>query len=273
MKQSLLALFIFAFTGITAQISTPRPSPTETLSQKVGLTDVTITYSRPSVKGRKIFGGDVVPFGKIWRTGANEPTKLSFSDSVTIEGRKLAAGDYALYTIPGENEWTVILGKNTTVQAGDYKDDMEAARFQIKPMKMDNQLETFTMDLADLTMNSANLQISWERTTLKFKIETEVDRKVMAAIKDKLDDTNPYYQAASYYYDTNKDLKQALAWVNRDLDKKPRFFVMTLKAKIQAKMKDCKGAVETSKKAIELAKAAKNDDFVRQNEKLIADCK
>jgi hypothetical protein len=257
---------------IKAQINTPRPSPGSTVTQKIGLAEVSVNYSRPSMKGRKVFG-DVVPFDKIWRTGANEPTKLSFSDTVTVEGKKLAPGDYALYTIPGMTDWTIIIGKNPKVQAGDYKDEQEAARFKVTAEKGCSDVETFTIDFTNLTTNSAYLQLSWERTIIKFKIENEVDSKVMAQIKQKMEDTQVYYQAASYYYDTNRDMNQALEWVNKATAKDPKFYMLHLKAKIQVRLKDCKGAIETAQKSNELAKIAKNDEYVKFNEKLIADCK
>jgi hypothetical protein len=270
-----LALFMILLSSadaLKAQINTPRPSPSSTVTQKIGLADVSVNYSRPSAKGRKIFG-EVVPFDKIWRTGANEPTKLSFSDTVTVEGKKLSPGDYALYTIPGLTEWTIIIGKNPKTSAGEYKDDQEAARFKVKSEKGCADVETFTIDFANLTTNSALLQLSWEKTIVKFKIENEVDSKVMAQIKQKMEDTQMYFQAASYYYDTNRDMNQALEWINKATAKDPKFWMLHLKAKIQVKLKDCKGAIESAQKSNELAKEAKNDEYVKFNEKLIADCK
>jgi hypothetical protein len=240
--------------------------------QKVGLADVTIAYSRPSAKGRKVFG-DVVPFDKMWRTGANEPTKISVSDSVSIEGNKIGPGDYALYTIPGIAEWTIILGKNSKTSAGDYKDEQQAARFKVKSEKLCAPVETFTIDFTSLTTTSGFIQLSWESTSVKFKIENDVDAKVMADIKAKTENLNTYFQAASYYYDTNRDMKQALVWINKVTANGGAFYQVHLKAKIQAKMGDCKGATETAMKSLELSKAAKNDEYVKFNEKIIEDCK
>jgi len=256
----------------TAQITAPAPSPGATVMQKVGLADVTINYSRPSAKGRKIFG-DLLPFDKIWRTGANAPTKLTVSDTVSIEGAKLAPGDYAIYTIPGATEWTVIIGKNPKTQAQDYKDEQQAARFKVKPMALCAPVETFTFDFTDVTQGSANIQLSWETTGVKFKITNDYDAKVMADIKQKTENSMSYYQAASYYYDTNRDLKQALEWINKATEKGGMFFQVYLKAEIQEKLGDYNAAIETANKSIELSKAAKNDDFVARNEKLIAECK
>jgi hypothetical protein len=255
-----------------AQINMPRPSPSSTVMQKVGLADVTIAYSRPGMKGRKIFG-DLVPFDKIWRTGANEPTKVTFSDTVSVEGTKLAPGDYALYTIPGATEWTIIFGKNSKAGANDYKDEQQAARFKVKSQKGCAPVETFTINFTDVTTTSANIQLSWESTIVKFKIENDVDAKVMTEIKQKMDNSYVYFQAASYYYETDRDMKQALEWVNKATENSAAFWQLHLKAKILVKLGDCKAATETAQKSIELAKVAKNDEYVKMNEKLIADCK
>lgn len=268
----LVVIILTMVNGAFAQINMPRPSPNSTVMQNIGLAEVNISYSRPSAKGRKIFG-DLVPFDKIWRTGANEATKISFSDSVTVEGNKLAPGAYALYTIPGATEWTIILGKDPKVGANNYKDDLQAAKFKVKSGKTCAPVETFTINFTDVTTTSANIQISWENTKVDFKVVNEVDAKVMADIKQKTENTASYFQAATYYYETNRDLKQALEWVNKATENNPMFYQVHLKAKIQAKMNDCKGAIETANKSIELAKAAKNDDYVKMNEKLIADCK
>lgn len=254
-----------------AQITAPAPSPASTVMQKVGLADITIAYSRPSMKSRKIFG-DVVAYDKIWRTGANAPTKLTFSDTVSVEGTKLAPGDYALYTIPGTSEWTVIIGKSPKVQAGDYKDEQQAARFKIKPQTLCAPVETFTIDFTDVISGSANIMLSWESTGVKFKITNDYDTKVMADIKQKTENSATYFQAANYYYETNRDPKQALEWINKATEKGGQFFQFFLKAEIQERLGDYNGAIETAKKSLELSKTAKNDDYIKKNETLIAEC-
>jgi hypothetical protein len=260
-----------------AQITTPQPSPSATITQKVGLTDVTVNYSRPGVKGRKIFG-DLVPYGKLWRTGANAATKLTFSDEVSLEGKTIPAGDYSLFTIPGATEWTIIVNKNAKASANEYKQEEDVARFTVKPTKMASKVENFTIQFSDLRASKANLDLMWENTLVRVTISTDVDSKVMAQIKEKVIDATPtdpnvYFQAAAYYYETSKDMKQALVWVNKATEKEPKFWMVHLKAKIQAKMKDYKGAVASANQSIELAKTAKNDDYVRLNEKLIAETK
>ncbi|RZK10118.1 MAG: DUF2911 domain-containing protein, partial [Hymenobacter sp.] len=170
-----------------AQITTPQPSPKSTVTQRVGLTDVTITYSRPGVKNRAIFG-TVVPYGKRWRTGANATTSIKFSDDVTIEGKKVPAGEYGLYTIPTAAEWTVVLNKSLK-QGADvdgFKDDQDVARFTIKPYKLANKVETFTISFAEVTPATANVDMLWDMTGAKFKIMADVDSKVQAQIDEKV---------------------------------------------------------------------------------------
>jgi hypothetical protein len=275
MKKLVLSLLVIVLLSsastLFAQLNVPAPSPLSTVTQKVGLADISVAYSRPSAKGRKVFG-DVVPFDKIWRTGANQPTKISFSDTVTVEGNKVAPGEYALYTVPGQSEWTVYLGKNTKTQAGDFKEGTEAAKFKVKPQSNCASVETFTIDFTDLTSTTANISLSWETTVVKIKVSNEVDAKVMAEIKQKIDNSITYFQAAGYYYDNNKDLHQALEWVNKAIEKNPQFYIVHLKAKIQVKLGDCKGAAESANKSNELAKIAKNDEYVKMNEKLIKEC-
>ena len=258
--------------NVNAQLSTPRPSPNAIVSQNIGLADVKVAYSRPQMKGRKIFGG-VVAYNKMWRTGANSPTKVSITDTISINGVKVVPGDYALYTIPGEAEWTIIFGKNPNVSAGEYKDDQDAARFKVKPETLPSQVETFTIGFSNLTNASADFEISWEKTLVRFKITNDYDAKVMAQINEKMGvDANLYYQAGSYYNENNKDLNKALEWVTKATDKNPQFYMLHTKAVIQQKLKDCKSALVTAQKSIELSKKANNDEYVKFNEKLISDC-
>lgn len=278
--------FVIAFAALTlsstsavAQLAMPAPSPLGTVTQRVGLTDMTVTYSRPSVKGRKIFG-EVVGYGKGWRTGANNATVISFKDEVTIEGIKVPAGEYALYTIPNENEWTVVLNKNTKAggNVSDYKETEDVARFKVKPTKTDDRTETFTINFADLTPSTANVELLWDKTSVKFKVASEVESKVMAQIQEKVingKDVAPgmYASAAVYYFENNKDNKQALEWIKKANEKDPKFWNLHTQAKIEAKNKDYKNAIKTAEKSKEMAKAAKNDDYVRMNDEKIAEWK
>src|SRR5688500_6507494 len=189
-KTSLLVAFaalLLSSTQVNAQLAMPAPSPMGTVTQRVGLTEMTVKYSRPSVKGRKIFG-EVVGYGKGWRTGANNATIISFKDEVTIEGTKVPAGEYALYTIPNENEWTVALNKNTKAGGNidDYKEAEDVASFKVKPTKLEDKVETLTINFADLTPSTANVEILWDKTAVKFKVSSEVESKVMAQIDEKV---------------------------------------------------------------------------------------
>ncbi len=290
MKFQLLTFSAVAATAVTllgapaaqAQINTPQPSPKSTVMQRVGLTDVTVVYSRPGVKGRTVFG-TVVPYGKRWRTGANATTSIKFSDDVTIEGKKIPAGEYGIYTIPTAAEWTVVLNKSLK-QGADvdgFKDDQDVARFTIKPYKLPAKVETFTIDFADLTPATASVEMSWATTGAKFKITADVDSKIAAQIDEKITKAaNPapddLASAAVYYNDNNKDLKQALAWMQKANAAEPtKFWNLNTEAKIRLKMKDYKGAItaaEASKKAA-LAATPPNGEYVKMDEELLAEAK
>jgi hypothetical protein len=279
------AATLLAAPAAHAQIRTPAASPQSTITQRIGLTDVTIVYSRPSAKGRSIFGSDnsLVPNGKRWRTGANATTSIKFSDDVTIEGKKIPAGEYGIYTVPRPNEWTVVLNKSLK-QGADvdgFKDDQDVARFTIKPYKVANKVESFTIAFTDLTPATANVAMEWENTGAKFKIMADVESKVMAQIDEKVIKAatpapGDMAAAAVYYYDSNKDLKQALTWMEKANAAEPtKYWNLNTEAKIRLKMKDYKGAMtaaEASKKAA-LAATPPNGDYVKMDEELIAEAK
>ena len=262
-----------------AQISTPAASPKSTITQRVGLTDVTVTYSRPSTKGRAVFG-TLVPFGKRWRTGANATTTIKFSDEMTVEGKKVPAGEYGIYTIPNKTEWTVVLNKSIK-QGSDmdgFKDDENVARFTVKPYKLGSKVETFTINFSDLTPATANVDMQWELTGAKFKIVGDVEPKVMAQINEKVVKNatpapNDLAAAAVYYYDNDKDLKQALAWMQKANEKEPKFWNVHTEAKIRMKMKDYKGALIAAEQSRKLSLDAKNADYVKLNEDVIIEAK
>jgi hypothetical protein len=274
-KAAFMAVFMLITSASWAQIKTPQPSPGAKVTQTVGLSDITIAYSRPSAKGRKIFG-DLVPFDQKWRTGANTSTKITFPDEITVGGIKVPAGDYALVTIPGKTEWTIILNKNTTMGGNlgkDYKTTDEVANFKVKPTTMSNMVETFTINFTDLTMNTANIELAWENTSVKFNISTDIDSRIMADIKEKTSGTTAttYFQAARYYYDANKDMKQALEYINKAVEMDPKFYIVHLQAQILAKTGDYKKAIDAAKRSMQLAKDADNTDYVALNEKAIAE--
>ncbi|NML63734.1 DUF2911 domain-containing protein [Hymenobacter sp. RP-2-7] len=267
-----------------AQIATPQPSPKATVMQRVGLTDVTVTYSRPSLKNRDVFGAatPLAPYGKRWRTGANATTSIKFADDVTIEGKKVPAGEYGLYTVPGASEWTVVLNKSLK-QGADvdgFKDEDDVVRFMVKPYKLASKVETFTISFADLTPATAMLDLLWGNTGVMFKIISDVDGKVMAQIDDKVaKNPNPNPQdlatAAVYYYDNNKDLKQALTWIQKANATQPKFWNVNTEAKIRLKMKDYKGAIAAAEKSKKLAMESlpPNTEYAKMNEELVAEAK
>ncbi|MCC2548145.1 DUF2911 domain-containing protein [Hymenobacter sp. BT175] len=276
---TLLVSGLLLASAAQAQISTPAASPKSTVTQRVGLTDVTITYYRPSAKGRTIYG-TVVPFGKRWRTGANSTTTIKFSDDVTLEGKKVPAGEYGIYTIPNKTEWLVVLNKSTKQGADvdNFKDDQDVARFSVKPYKLGNTVETFTIGFSDLTPATANIDIQWALTGVKFKLATDVDPKVMAQIDEKVikgtaATANDYAAAAVYYYENNKDMKQALEWIQKANANDPKFWNLHHEAKIKMKMKDYKGAMASAEQSRKLALDAKNADYVKMNEDLAAEAK
>jgi hypothetical protein len=273
---AVLLLSAYSLTSSAQQLKIPAPSPGSTLKQSFGLGEITVEYSRPGIKGRTIFG-DVVPFGKIWRTGANGTTKITFSDDVKLEGNALPAGTYGLYTIPNKDSWDIMLTTDLTLggNVADYKTEKEVLHFKVKPASHEHKIETFTIDIANVSPSSASIQLEWEKTQVSINVTTDVDSKVMKNIETALapDDKRPYFQAATYYYENDKDMSQALTWVNKAIEQNKAFYVVHLKAKILMKMKDFKGAQEAAEQSIVLAKEAKNDDYVRMNEKLIAEAK
>ena len=273
MKKTAIVLFLLLFlTGFGfGQISTPAASPTGTVKQNVGLINIEIEYSRPSVKGRKVFG-DLLPYGEFWRVGANSATKLTFSGDVTIGGTAVKAGSYALLAKPGMDEWQIMLYPYSTTNWMAYMEETPLVTLTVNSEKITTPVETLTNGIDHIRSESAHLVISWENTLVKFPIELNTDQAVMASIDRTMagPSANDYYAAASYYFNEGKDAKQALEWVNKCLSMGPeRYWIVRLKSQLQAENGDYKGAVETAKRSMELAKEANNQDYVRLNEKAI----
>jgi hypothetical protein len=271
-KLHLLLTAILAINvSVYAQLNTPSPSPGQTIHQAFGLAAIDLSYSRPSVKGRKIFG-DLVPFGKVWRTGANGATTITFGDDVIIGDTKIAPGKYGLVTIPGKDNWTIIITKQLDItNAGAYKPENDLAKVIAKPMATNHATETFTMQFDDVMPTSCTLLLTWENTAVALPIKTDFDAKVMAQIDTAIVGVNPpYYAAASYYFSNGKDLGKAKAWAQKATETNPdAFFMFYLLAEIQEKLGEKNDAIATAKQSIVLAKKAQNDDYVRLNEKLI----
>jgi hypothetical protein len=270
---------IFSLLTMTTQaqtVKTPAPSPAQTIKQNFALGEVSVEYSRPSVKGRVVFG-DVVPFGKTWRTGANGATKITFTEDVKFEGKDVKAGTYAIYTVPNKESWDVMLYTDLTIggNVASYKAENELLRVNVKPTALAAKVETFTINFADVTATSTTLELLWDKTRVPVKITAEIDAKIMKNIETSMAaDARPYFQSASYYYENNKDLKQALVWANKAVEQNPTaFWVMMLKARIELKLNDKTAAIASAEKTAALAKEAQSDDYVKMANDLIAEAK
>jgi len=274
MKKLIYAVaFMLATYAIEAQVKTPQPSPKTTVQQVVGLTDVTLDYSRPSAKGRTIFG-DLVPFGKLWRTGANLNSMITFSDDVTIDGKALPKGKYALFTVPKADTWEIIFYKTTDNWGTpeEFKESDVALRANAKPILTDRRVETFTLSIGNITNDAADLEIAWEKTFVALKFEVPSKKAAMASIAKVLagPTAGDYFSAAQYYYQANIDHNKALEFINKAIGMvKPGedapFWHLRLKSLIQAKLGDKKGAIETAKLSLAGAQKEKNDDYVKMN--------
>ena len=248
------------------KIEFPAASQHSNVKQRVGLTDVEMDYSRPNKNGREIFGG-LVPYGKLWRTGANAVTKIKFSHAVTLGDKQIPAGEYALFTIPTANEWTIILSKDAKVQsAADYKQENDAARITATPESIPVAIETFTIALNDVKGASATLDLLWDKTRVPVKLSTDdieqVSKQLDAAVSAGTPlDPRTAYQAAAFYYDNNKDMNQAAKWIDQALAKSPdAYFMHYKKAQIQAKLGNKKEAAVSAQKAIDILKKDKTPD-------------
>ena len=272
----MLAASLFALTA-TAQIQTPQASPAATISQTVGLGKATVEYSRPALKGRKMFGVQV-PYGKVWRTGANKITNLILSEDMLVGGQKVAAGTYALFTIPTATDWTIILSKDASMWgAYEYKEANDVVRFTAKSQKLTKAQEYFTIEFTDFTASEANVAISWENVQVKFTLKNDPDEKIMAEIKQKTAasdiSTATYSAAANYYYDTNRDLNQAYEWASKVVEKDQKFWTYYLRGKIAAKIGKCDIAVADATKGLAMAKEAGDDSYILNHQQVLKDCK
>lgn len=262
---------------ISAQIKIPPPSPTFTLKGTIGMAEVEVEYSRPSAKGRQV-AGNLIPYNEVWRTGANASTKISFSDDVKLNGHPVPAGKYALYTIFNEEIATIILSKNLDWWGSlGYDEEEDLLRFEVPVKHPSSHYETFTISFSDFTRNSANLNMKWEHTKAMFNIVSEVDESVMMDIKQQVIDAEPenpdiYFQAAAYYYDTERDSDLALQWINKliEMSENDRYWVIHLKAKLLARLGRNSEAIQSANKSISLAEMAENPDYVRLNQQLIS---
>jgi hypothetical protein len=276
MKKTLIYLIaLLALNAAAARAqdpAIPQPSPKQVITEEFGLGKITLTYCRPGVKGRRIFGL-TEPYGLVWRTGANNATTIQFTDEVTIEGQKVPAGEYGLFSIPGEKEWTFILNK-TPKQWGayNYKESDDLLRFKVPVINAPAFMETLTLNFTEATNSACTLQLDWENTEVKLHMSTDVDAQVMANI-DKLmqGEKKPYYFASIYYYNHDKDMKKALEWISlRDKEQPNSFNVKYWKARIQLKAGDKTGAIATASEGLKLAQDEKSAEYIRLNQEVIA---
>lgn len=276
----LTASALLAAASLYAQapkIEFPAASPAATLKQRVGVTDIEISYSRPSLKGRVVVG-NIDPYGQVWRTGANSATRITFSTPVKLQGSELAAGTYELFTIPGPDEWTVILQKPANQWgAYQYKEANDVLRVKATPVALANPVETFTIDINDIRDESATLDLSWANWRVPVKLTVDLLGTLVPQIEAVMASDaakKPYAQAAMFYRDHDLDLKKALTWIDAAIAEQPKaFYLYYHKARILAKMGDKAGALATARQSIELAAAQPGpakDEYTRLNEALIA---
>lgn len=267
------ALFLSTFYLQAQNLTMPQPSPTQTIKQNFGVGNVELSYSRPGLKGRKI-GTDLAPFGQVWRTGANNATVITFSDDVTIGGTKLTAGKYGILSIPQEKEWTIIITKDLNVSSpAQYKQENDVVRVKAPVKKLNDAVETFTMDFYNFTNESCELNLAWGNTSVSLPITTVTDEKVMKQINDVLvKDNRPYFGAAQYYFENGKDLAKAKEWIDiatKDPRNEKAPWVWLLKARIYQKSNDKAGAKAAAEKSLAAAKEIKNEEYVKNATELL----
>jgi hypothetical protein len=268
----VIALTFFAVASLHAQIKTPAPSPAAEVSQMVGLTDIDVVYSRPSMKGRTIFAADgLVPFGQLWRTGANRNTTIEFDKDVTIGGTALPKGKYAIFTKPMANQWEVFFYTDTNNGGTprEWDDKKVAAKLTTPVIKMSEKMENFTIMFDEITSNDAKMYMGWANTMVAVPIKVDTEKEALASIDRTLagPTSRDYYQAATYYFENGKDLNQAYTWIKKANETDPKFWQLRRQSLIEAKLGNKTAAISTAKKSMELAKTAGNMDYVRLNEK------
>jgi len=278
MKKILFVLTTLLSLSASAQIKMPAASPTQTLIQDFGLGKIEIVYSRPGLKGRAAFGNGTLlaPTGIVWRTGANGATKVTFSDPVTIGDKTLAAGSYGLFTIPGENEWTVIFNTNSKGWGSfEYKETEDVVRVKVKPELTSNNTETFTMGVGNITPETATIYLKWAKTMVNIPIKTDIKSTIRKQVEASTSGANvsgaAYQAAANFYFDMEKDYAKALANVNKAIDATPNaYWLFLLKSKAQKELGDKKGAKVSAEACVKMATEGKNMDYVRSANDVIA---
>ncbi|MCU0329591.1 MAG: DUF2911 domain-containing protein [Candidatus Kapabacteria bacterium] len=278
MKSILVALLIAACTfAVSAQeLKLPVLSPTSTITQEFSTSKMEITYSRPSARGRAVFG-EVVGWGEVWRTGANAATKITFGEDVSIGGKAVKAGTYALYSIPNKSQWEIILNKGVgNWGTGGYSTADDVARFTVPAQSLPSNVETFTISIGDITFNSCTINLSWERVLVSIPVKAENEARLNASIDKAINNpTIPYQQAATYYLETNQNLDKALTYADKAIEANPKaFWLQFMKAKIAAKLGRKDVATAAANASIQLAKGTPYEaEYTRNNQKLLESLK
>jgi ribosomal protein S10 len=269
MKKSILTIILASALslGVNAQVKLPQASSLTEVRQAVGIRNVTLKYSRPNTNGRVVFG-ELVPYGTVWRTGANTVSAFTFEEEVSIGGKKIPAGTYGLLTIPNKNEWTIILSKNSQ-QWGSYtyKQEEDAVRFTVKPISLPTKVETFTISFDNVTTKSSTVTIAWEKTAVKFDINVDQSKEILASIDQAmLSDKKPYFQAAQYYFSNNLDIKKAAEWVvEADKGNTEAPWIKYWKSQILLKSGDKKAAQQAAQEGLEIAQKSNNEEYIKLN--------
>ena len=279
MRAIIFTLLLFTVNLSFSQINTPRVSPASEVKQMVGLTEIEIEYSRPSMRGREVFG-NLVPFGKVWRTGADNSTKISFDTDVIISGKTIQSGTYSIFSIPNKESWEIILYSDVELWGvpRDWSENkiVFSSMFDVKKLKKSNTVETFTISFNDLTNNDVNMSISWENTSVDIKIEVPTRSMVESDINKVLSDnpkSSDYYAAAVFYRQENINLDKALEWMNKaiEMNESPRFWQYRQQSLIMAANDKFADAVDAAKKSLNLAIEADNQDYIKMNRESIAE--
>ena len=279
MRAIIFTLLLFTVNLSFSQINTPRVSPASEVEQMVGLTEIEIEYSRPSMRGREVFG-NLVPFGKVWRTGADNSTKISFDTDVIISGKTIQSGTYSISSIPNKESWEIILYSDVELWGvpRDWSENkiVFSSMFDVKKLKKSNTVETFTISFNDLTNNDVNMSISWENTSVDIKIEVPTRSMVESDINKVLSDnpkSSDYYAAAVFYRQENINLDKALEWMNKaiEMNESPRFWQYRQQSLIMAANDKFADAVDAAKKSLNLAIEADNQDYIKMNRESIAE--
>ena len=278
MKKILLISAIFCYSFISAQIKTPQPSPTASITQKVGVSNISVEYSRPGAKEREIFGG-LVSYEKMWRTGANKATKITFDENCVFGGAKIKKGSYSLFTIPGKKEWTVVLNENTELWGvGEYDKEKQVCSIVAKVIETKDFTESFTIDFGNFKSFSAIMSLKWANTKIDIKLESlaakELEKQFLELLT-KGPSANDYYNGAKFFADNTSEYDMALEWINTAIEKRPDAFWMKFhKARILKKIGNNKQSISVAEEVISLAKEKKDDyGYIKRSEDLIKSIK